>query len=290
MHYHISHTTRYTYNQPVFLKPHLLRLYPRCDGWQKLNSFSLLITPEPVGISYINDLDGNTLVKVWFTTATEKLEIQITAKVETYKSNPFDYLLEPWALQLPFDYSNSLSGQLQPYLQSSAISDTVAINLAQKIYHQVNGETLSFLSSLNQHIYENCTYITRETGEPWLPGITWEAKQGSCRDVAVLFMEACRAVGLATRFVSGYQEGDPEQTEHELHAWVEVYLPGGGWRGYDPSHGLVVADRHIALVSSALSSYASPISGHVLPVQPTFTTGKTVQSQLEVNLSVIGVE
>jgi transglutaminase-like putative cysteine protease len=99
-------------------------------------------------------------------------------------------------------------------------------------------------------------------------------------------MEACRAVGLATRFVSGYQEGDLSTDDWELHAWAEVYLPGGGWRGYDPTHGLVVSDRHIALVASANPLYTAPVVGEVMPVSPFITTGKAVRSTMQTQVLV----
>jgi transglutaminase-like putative cysteine protease len=215
------------------------------------------------------DLDGNNITKLWFTNPTEGLNIQIMAKVETYRANPFNYLLEPLAITLPFDYPSFLLKQLQPYLQPySFISDSAALELAQTILQETNNNTLDFLFALNQRIYESCQYITRETGEPWQAGITWRKQQGSCRDLTVLFMEACRSIGLAARFVSGYQEGDPEQVERDLHAWVEVYLPGGGWRGYDPTHGLAVSDRHISLAASAIPSYTAPVFGSVSSLDP----------------------
>ena len=203
--YNISHTTIYTYNQPVWLKPHILRQRPRCDSWQQLHSFSLVVEPKPEEISHITDLDGNSLTQLWFTTATEQLKLKITTQVETYKTNPFDYLLEPWTVKLPLDYSSSLLAQLKPYLQPySVVVDPVVLELAQEIAQEVNGNTVAFLSTLNQHLYESCDYITRETGEPWQAGVTWRRKQGSCRDLVILFMEICRAIGLAARFVSGY--------------------------------------------------------------------------------------
>lgn len=288
--YHICHKTIYTYNQPVFVKPHILGLRPRCDGWQKLHNFSLLVAPEPIGISQISDLDGNNLIKLWFTQPTEQLQIQVTTEVETYKENPFDYLLEPWALKLPIDYPSSVLNQITTYLSPYGFTcDPVAIQLAQEITHEVNGEIMTFLSILNQRLYENSEYIIRETGDPLPPGITWNSKQGSCRDLTVLFMEVCRAVGLAARFVSGYQEGDLDQEERHLHAWAEVYLPGGGWRGYDPTHGLAVADRHIALVASALPSYAAPIIGTIAPVKSILETGKLPESKMEAHISIRGI-
>jgi transglutaminase-like putative cysteine protease len=285
--YHISHKTIYTYNQSVFLKPHLLRLRPRCDGWQKLLDFSLNVEPQPTGISQTLDLDGNSTIQLWFTQPTEQLTIEVKSTVETYVDNPFSYLLEPWALKLPIDYPSSLLNQIQPYLKPyGIIIDPKALQLAQEIAHEVKGEINPFLNTLNERIYKNCKYLVRETGDPWQPGLTWKSKQGSCRDFSVLFMEVCRAVGLGARFVSGYQEGDLDKEELDLHAWVEVYLPGGGWRGYDPTHGLAIADRHIALVASANPAYAAPVVGTVASVQSVVETDKPPKSEMEAHVSI----
>jgi transglutaminase-like putative cysteine protease len=267
MHYQISHTTTYTYSKPVKLKPHLVRLRPRSDGFQTLQSFSLLVTPTPKQQCHLTDLDGNTLIKLWFESEpTEHLNVEVLSQAETHLTNPFDYLLEPWATQLPIDYSASLLMQLQPYLHGHLLNypssvDPIAVQLAQEISHQVNGNTVAFLSELNQRIYQTCQHSIRETGSPLPAGITWTSRAGSCRDFTVLFMEVCRAIGLAARFVSGYQEGDLDSNDQHLHAWAEVYLPGAGWRGYDPTQGLAVADRHIALVASPIAQAAAPISG-----------------------------
>ncbi|OKH24533.1 transglutaminase [Hydrococcus rivularis NIES-593] len=285
--YHIFHKTVYTYNQPVFLKPHLLRLRPRCDGWQKLLDFSLVVEPQPTGISQTIDLDGNSTIQLWFTQPTEQLTIEVKSTVETYVENPFGYLLEPWATKLPIDYPSSLLTQLQPYLKPYGVAfDPAAVHLALEIADEVKGNTLAFLSTLNERIYKNCEYIIRETGKPWQAELTWKSKRGSCRDFSVLFMEVSRAIGLAARFVSGYQEGDLDKEERDLHAWVEVYLPGAGWRGYDPTHGLAVGDRHIALVASALPAYASPIVGTTTPVKSVIETGKTSESEMKVQISI----
>ncbi len=265
------------------LKPHLLRLRPRSDRFNQLQSFSLAVLPQPAGSSDFVDLDGNNLTKLWFTQPTEKLSLQTMATVETSCTNPFVYLLESWANTLPFDYPHSLLKQLEPYLQPySFISDAAALELAQDIALATQGNTLNFLFTLNQKIYQDCEYITRHTGEPFPPGVTWRGKKGSCRDYTVLFMDVCRAVGIAARFVSGYQEGDAEQVERDLHAWVEVYLPGAGWRGYDPTLGLVVSDRHIPLVASAIPRYTAAVEGTVTPVE----IGAKITSDLQTQISL----
>lgn len=283
--YQISHQTIYSFSNAVWLKPHLLRLRPRSDRFTQLHNFSLSVNPQSEGRADFVDLDGNNLSKIWFNRPTEKLSIQILAKVETSCTNPFNYLLEPWATSLPFDYPDSLLKQLKPYLQSYGfVADGSALELAQELILETQSNTLDFLFALNQRIYHECEYLTRETGKPFPPGITWKRKQGSCRDFAVLFMEVCRAMGIAARFVSGYQEGDVDGgiQSNDLHAWVEVYLPGAGWRGYDPTLGLVVSDRHIPLAASAIPAYATPVDGSVIPVNRV----KNITSQLNAQILV----
>lgn len=270
MKYQIHHTTEYRYEQPVALQPHLIRLRPRSDNTQILQSFTLSITPTPTYKSQIVDLDGNAIAKVWFDKEpTQSLVIQAESFVETLRDNPFEYLLESWATKLPIDYPTSLLTQLQPYLKGyrpgASELDPVAIQLAHEIWANAGENPIQFLSQLNQQIYQSCQYIIRETGAPLPPGITWTQKLGSCRDFAILFIETCRAIGLAARFVSGYQEGDRDNPEKHLHAWAEVYLPGAGWRGYDPTQIPLVADRHIALVASVFSAPTAPVVGSVSP-------------------------
>lgn len=281
--YHIVHTTTYNYQQSVTLKPHTIRLIPRSDAGQKVHKFNLKIDPEPIAICYNDDLEGNVVVQTWFNDTTNFLKIEVSSEVETFRNNPFDYLLESFALKLPIDYSASLFTQLSPYLQRQYPGniDPIATELAQEILFACSHQTTMFLAKLNQQIYETCEYVIRETGAPLPAGITWKQKSGSCRDFAVLFMEVCRAVGLAARFVSGYQEGDPDQIERDLHAWVEVYLPGAGWRGYDPTHGLAVSDRHIPLVASVFPNYTAPISGSFSPPGTPFSMTPNISIQFQ---------
>ncbi|HEY9658366.1 MAG TPA: transglutaminase family protein, partial [Allocoleopsis sp.] len=160
--------------------------------------------------------------------------------------------------------------------------DPVATQLAQQICADTYHSVVSFLSTLNQRIYTECSYQFRENGDALPAGITWTTRSGSCRDYAMLMIEACRAVGLAARFVSGYQEGDPDQDDRHLHAWVEVYLPGAGWRGYDPTHGLAVADTHIALVACPTYKGTAPVEGHLKQAG--------VQSEMQYTLKISKVD
>ena len=281
MYYRIFHTTTYTYQQPVALDPHVIRLRSRCDGCQTLRDFSLQIEPEPTGLYQLIDLEGNSLIRVWFREPVAQLQVKVTSEVETHCTNPFNFLLEPWATKLPIDYPASLLGNLQPYFQNyglPAVVDSGVALLAAEVHQAIAGDTVSFLTELNQRIHHTCEYNVRDTGNPLPAGLTWQQKRGSCRDLAVLFMAACRAVNLAARFVSGYQEGDPDQQERDLHAWAEVYLPGAGWRGYDPTNGVSVSDRHIALVAGALPAQAAPISGKF--------RGSGVESEIQYQVSI----
>lgn len=288
MRYQISHTLSYTYDRPVTLAPHQVRLLPRSDVTQAVRSYSLAVSPLPTQIIENVDLDGSSLLLLYFSDEPiESFTITVASEVETFRSNPFAFLLEPWATHLPIDYPMSLLAQLQPYLaaqgQGFAALDPIAVQLAQEIFHSTDGNVVAFLTALNQQIYENCVYVIRETGDPFPPGITWTKQAGSCRDLAVLFMEVCRAVGLAARFVSGYHEGDSDWTDRHLHAWVEVYLPGAGWRGYDPTQALAVGDRYIPLTASPYSRNAAPVAGAL-------KTGIGAQAEMSYKLDITPVE
>lgn len=267
MRYFIQHQTTYTYSQAVELLPHQLRLRPRVSGTQLLHQFSAQVLPIPESQTLALDAEGNSVIHLrWGRQLTQQLQIQMTAQVETLCTNPFDFVLEPWATHFPINYPTLTLHSLHPYLTPPLPPigfDPIAYQLAQEIAQACDQNIVLFLSQLTQKLYENSTYQIRETGSPWPPCLTWQKQSGSCRDLTVLFMECCRCMGLAARFVSGYQEGDPDSTDRHLHAWAEVYLPGAGWRGYDPTHGLAVADQHIPLVAAAHPLNAAPITGSI---------------------------
>ena len=274
--FEITHITEFSYSQPVFLEPVIVRLRPRCDGSQALMFFEMHVEPPPGGITNCIDLDGNSIVRMWFNGTQKELSITTKSKVETLRTDPFDFILEPTALTLPMIYAEEAASPPAPYRDRAAIDDEVA-HLAESIAGEVDNQTLPFLSLLTQRIHEMSERIVRIEGEPWPASVTLRRHQGACRDQAVLFMDACRTLGLATRFVSGYGEGDRTQSKLELHAWVEVYLPGAGWRGYDPMRGTAVSDGHVALAAGPTSLAAAPTSGTFRGTSATSTLRTHIQ-------------
>ncbi|MEB3225670.1 MAG: transglutaminase family protein [Synechococcus sp.] len=265
--YRVTHSTVYTYSHPVRLESHCVKLCPRTDGIQHLHNFQLTVEPKPQQHTRLLDPDGNVAERLWFSTEpVTTLKLVTMMDVEVVCENPFDYLAAPWAIACPWDYPSALALRLYPYRQLTTPHPLV-VEFAQDILHGVNGNAGLFVSQLTQRIYETCNYIHRLEGEPQLPGVTLKLGTGTCRDFAVLWVEACRVAGLAARFVSGYQRGDETTTRHELHAWGEVYMPGGGWRGFDPTLGLAVTDGHIAIASAGDYRHAAPVLGEIYSPQ-----------------------
>jgi transglutaminase-like putative cysteine protease len=258
--FHIKHVTRYTYSRPVFCEPFMLRLRPREDAWQRLIRYQLSIDPPAAGISEHLDAHGNCVTRCWFNAPTCTLTFVVTTVVETLHTNAFDFLLESGAVKLPFEYPPESRAVLDPFRRAVNTDGRVA-KLAAEISSDVQQDTVRFLSQLARWIPDNCEQIVRPTGEPVTAEATLTQRQGSCRDLAVLFIDACRSVGLASRFVSGYQTTPEHDGHHHLHAWAETYLPGSGWRGWDPAQGLAVADQHVALASGITPLAAAPTIG-----------------------------
>ncbi len=261
MFFQIKHQLRYQYSKPVYLEPMTVRLRPRSDCWQKLHQFKMEFDPYPQGISESVDLDGNSSSYLWFSEHCTSLKITTTSWVETLRDNPFDYILaDPEFFELPASLSPFYQISLGPYLHRSSptsMVDEFALNIAE----EVNKNTVSFVGTLCARIHETVERILRPAGEPLEPEELLIQKKGACRDTTVLFMDACRSLGLPARFTSGYFYGDDSFFDRQLHAWAEVYLPGAGWRGYDPSIGLAIADRHVALASAPTPALTAPTAG-----------------------------
>lgn len=256
----VTHSTIYRYDSPVFLEPHTIRLRPRNDAAQRLISFALDITPAPVGQAECLDQDGNVTVEAWFDQPTAELTVNSQFTVETLRDNPFAFLVRRGMGELPLAYSEPLAEAVKPYCQAGRPNGAVH-DFAAALAEASGGRTLDFLTALNRRIAGEFAYVTRRHGPPQPAEITLTECRGSCRDFALLFAAACRAVGLAARFVSGYDLSAEHRDPSDMHAWAEVYLEGGGWRGYDPSSGLAVAASHVAVAAAAEPVLAAPITG-----------------------------
>ncbi len=273
----IEHSLRYRYSKPVYLEPYIVRLAPRSDAAQVTRSFELQVEPQPQHLSCNVDLDGTLSHCLHFSGVHDRLTLTARAVVETSRRNPFDFLLHDAAFgRLPPAYPAALRAVLENYLLR-AMEDRNAENqvaaLSREVGLDCRDNTLDFLAGLTRVIHRICRTEHRASGAPRSAARTLASASGTCRDLAVLWMDACRAAGLAARFVSGYMFDVPGDTKSDgkgagendatqyLHAWAEVYLPGGGWRGFDPSTGLAVADRYISIAASADPALASPGQG-----------------------------
>ncbi|MCU1232690.1 MAG: transglutaminase domain protein [Candidatus Solibacter sp.] len=255
----IVHSTVYRYDSPVFLEPHTFRLRPREDGTQRLSAYLISISPTPAGQTQCLDHDGNVIIQAWFSGSTPQLSVQTSFVVETHRENPFDFLLAPPDRVLPMEYAELLRAPLCAY--QLAPPNPAVRELAESIAAESGWQTIPFLSALNLRLNAITHQVIRHEGAPLPAEETLRTGEGSCRDLAVLFCAACRAVGLAARFVSGYERDSADVDEGDLHAWAEVYLQGGGWRGYDPSRGLAVGLSHVAVAAAAAPLLAAPITG-----------------------------
>jgi len=256
MRFRVVHKTDYAYDAPVALGPHIVRLRPRSEGTLHILAHDLRVEPTPAKRSDQLDLHGNSVTHLWFSGTTTQFSIESAFEVETTRANPFDFLLDPKFVRLPVAGPTELAACRA---KREALPATI-IDLSDQLARQSGGDTLDFLSALSGHLYRTVVHELRQDGDPHPPETTLVVGAGACRDIAMLFLAACRAQGLAGRFVSGYQAHSKRPDRH-LHAWPEVYLPGGGWRGYDPTWGLAIANTHVAIAAAPTPAGTMPIEG-----------------------------
>jgi transglutaminase-like putative cysteine protease len=274
--YTVEHLTQYKYSSPIFLEPQIIHLTPASNGVQQLLQFHVEISPAPVGQTATVDSEGNPEIRCWFDGLTSELRVKTRALISTQRSDPFDYLFTGDDA-LPYSYTDAPPA-LSPYL-SFAPAEEVR-RLAEQIARATNYSALMYPPALANALHQRCSQVYREEGPPLEPSVTLWRGEGSCRDLAVVFVDACRAMGLAARFVSGYYATDTGE-DTDLHAWGEVYVEGGGWRGFDPSSGLAVSDKHIVLAASASAAGAATITGSFRgAATASLTSAVTIQSDL----------
>jgi transglutaminase-like putative cysteine protease len=262
----IKHQTIYEYSNAVEFLPHKLLLRPREGHDIRIESSRLKISPSHK-VKWHRDVNDNSVAVVNFLEPDARAAFLSEVIIEHYEESPLDFLIEPCAVNFPFHYDATEGTDLMPY-QMSIFPDEIKelrqwINRFWRLGQSL--ETYVLLDSLNKAIAEQIEYQVREEPGVQSPRETLTKKTGSCRDMATLFIEACRQIGLAARFVSGYLHAPASEAGYgATHAWSEIYLPGAGWKGFDSASGEVVGSQHIAVAVSRHPEAVPPIAGAFL--------------------------
>jgi len=259
----IHHVTEYTFASAVTLLPHRLLLRPRESHALKIQSSSLHIHPAHA-IRWHRDALDNSIATVSFLAPSDRLRVASDLSIALHEDAPLDFLVEDYAVTYPFDYLFEEQPDLEPCRQSVYFQDRPAVMQWLDSLGCLPGpiETFVLLDRMNRAIAGEFFYQVRMEPGVQSPADTLFSRSGSCRDFATLFMEACRHLGLASRFVSGYLDipglsGGNAST----HAWAEVYLPGPGWKGFDPTSGQLTDSRHIPIAVARHPEAVPPVAG-----------------------------
>ncbi|GAA6149887.1 transglutaminase family protein [Pseudooceanicola nitratireducens] len=271
IHASIYHLTHYTYDRPVTLGPQIIRLRPAPHSRTRVISHSLKVSPGGHFVNHQQDPYGNWLARFVFPEPVREFKIEVDLVADMTVYNPFDFFVDETAETWPFDYPAELTEDLSIYRKPEPLTPLVTAFLDQ--IDRSEARTVDFLVELNRRVSEAVDYTIRMEPGVQTPEETLTVKSGSCRDSSWLLVQLLRNLGFAARFVSGYliqlkpdlQALDgPSGTDHDftdLHAWVEVYLPGAGWIGFDPTSGLMTGESHIPLAATPHYQNAAPIVG-----------------------------
>ena len=275
----LNHVTRYKYDRPVALGPQMIRLRPAPHCRTRVPSYSLKVTPEQHYVHWQQDPHGNWTARYIFNERATEFVVTVDLLADMSVVNPFDFLVEPFAETFPFAYPDDLRRDLSGYLEPEACG-TPLKSLVAAIDRRPRS-TLQFLVDLNHYLHGEIHYVARMEAGVQTPDETLQAGSGSCRDSAWLLVQVLRHLGMPARFVSGYLiqlepdtasgQGPVERDFTDLHAWAEVYVPGAGWIGFDPTSGLVCGEGHLPLSATPHYRSAAPITGTVEPAETTFS-------------------
>ena len=280
IHVALSHITHYRYDRLVKLGPQVVRLRPAPHSRTKVLSYSQKIEPAGHFINWQQDPFANYQARLVFPEPTTEFKVTIDLVVEMAVHNPFDFFLEPRAEEFPFSYDASQLQELAPYLATAPLTEELKAYLAQ--VDMKKRRTIDFLVDVNQMLQRDISYTIRMEPGVQTPEETLKLKSGSCRDTGWLLVQMLRHLGLAARFVSGYLiqlapdvksidgPSGPEKDFTDLHAWCEVFLPGAGWIGLDPTSGLLAGEGHIPLACTPQPSSAAPVEGAMDKCEVTF--------------------
>ncbi|MGB3917618.1 transglutaminase family protein [Thiothrix litoralis] len=260
--YKILHRTYYNFAAYVNLQTHHLRLRPREGHELRIESSTLNITP-PATLRWHRDVEDNSVAIASFTTPTRQLVIESEVIIQQFNETPLDFLVADYATHYPFAYEAEDRVVLDPYIQMGHPLDPMLTAWVARVWKPGEAiQTYALLQRLAAYINQTLTYQTREEPGVQLDTETLSNGTGSCRDFAYLFMAAVRSLGLAARFVSGYLHTPPSAVDYgATHAWAEVFLPGAGWIGFDPTIGDLVGTDHIAIAVARMPESVPPVAG-----------------------------
>ncbi|WP_292133791.1 transglutaminase family protein, partial [Mesorhizobium sp.] len=267
----VYHLTHYKYDRPVVLGPQIIRLQPAPHSRTKVLSHSLKVEPANHFVNLQQDPYGNFLARFVFPEPVTELKIEVDLVADMTVYNPFDFFVEPSAEAFPFEYPEEIRDDLAIYRTPEPAGPLLSALL--NTIDRSAANTVNFLVDLNARLQREIAYIVRMETGVFSPEETLAAKKGSCRDSSWLLVQILRNLGIAARFVSGYLVqlkpdlvalDGPAGTAvdfTDLHAWCEVYLPGAGWIGFDPTSGLLTGESHVPLAATPHFRNAAPISG-----------------------------
>ena len=264
----VRHVTTYRYKQPVAFGEHRMMLRPRDSYDQKLLDTNLEITPEPVDIRWVHDAFGNCVAIARFAGRAQELRFESVIRLEQSSTNVLDFQIEEYAKRYPFTYGADEMPDLMRSIERQYLDPEHELDrwARQFLRHDGRTETTELLASMTYAIRQTLTYVAREESGIQDPVRTLRLASGSCRDFAVLMMEAVRSLGLAAHFVSGYLYVPEDRRGGWVgggatHAWLRVYLPGAGWVEFDPTNGIVGSHNLIRVAVVRDPRQAVPVSG-----------------------------
>jgi transglutaminase-like putative cysteine protease len=276
----ILHRTYYNFPSSVQLQPHRLLLRPREGPGLHIESSTLEISPV-AQLRWHRDVYDNSVATATFALPTMQLSFVSDCIVQQFDETPLDFVVADFAVNFPFSYDAETAEVLRPYLEVVAGDQTALHTWVQRYWQRGEAvQTYGLLMRLCVGIHESLGYQMREQPGVQAPLETLSRGVGSCRDFAHLFMAAARSLGLAARFVSGYLYApSADGSSGSTHAWAEVYLPGAGWKGFDPTSGEIAGSRHIAVAVARLPEVVSPVTGaFVGPAGAELTVGVWVSA------------